>query len=88
VAVGVPISHAAHFDNYDVACLVAGDGDYVPLVEEVKRLGKVVYVAFFRGEGLGLSPELRLASDMFLEMDGFFAERWTAYTTKPEPRDS
>ena len=31
-------------DHYDVAVLIAGDGDYVPLVEEVKSLGKVVYV--------------------------------------------
>lgn len=52
------LSHA-FLGNYDVAVLVAGDGDYVPLIAEVKRLGKVVYVAFF--EESGLSPELRLA---------------------------
>jgi hypothetical protein len=34
----------AHHDDYDVAVLFAGDGDYVPLVEEVKRLGKSVRV--------------------------------------------
>ena len=35
-------------DNYDIAILVAGDADYVPLIEEVQRLGKLVYVTFFR----------------------------------------
>jgi len=33
------LSHAFR-QNYEAAVLVAGDGDYVPLVEEVKRLGK------------------------------------------------
>src|SRR5689334_6309925 len=31
--------HAVN-NHYDVAVLVAGDGDYVPLVDEVKHLGK------------------------------------------------
>ena len=67
------LSHA-FLDNYDVAVLVAGDGDYVPLITEVKRLGKVVYVAFFRD--CGLSTELHLAADMFFEIEDFFLERW------------
>jgi len=45
------LSHA-FLNNYDVATLIAGDADYVPLVEEVKRLGKVVYVLFFVSNGL------------------------------------
>jgi hypothetical protein len=44
------------------------------LVEEVKRLGKVVYVAFFGGRGL--SNDLRLASDMFLYFNEFFLGMW------------
>jgi hypothetical protein len=67
------LSHA-FLDNYDVVELVAGDGDYVPLVEEVKRLGKVVRVAFV--DGPWVSPELRLASDAFLDPGDFFLERW------------
>jgi uncharacterized LabA/DUF88 family protein len=59
-----------------VAVLVAGDGDYVPLVEEVKRLGKVVIVTSFEGEGLGLSPELRLSADIFIGIDPFFLSEW------------
>ncbi len=69
------LSHA-FLNNYDVALLVAGDGDYVPLVQEVKRLGKVVYVAFLSGEKLGLSQELHLNSDEFFSMNEHFLEQW------------
>ena len=41
-----------------------GDGDYVPLVEEVKRLGKIVVCVFF-DVGNGLSPALKIACDEF-----------------------
>jgi uncharacterized LabA/DUF88 family protein len=66
------LSHA-FLNHYDVAVLVAGDGDYVPLITEVKRLDKIVYVAFFRD--YGLSTELHLAADMFFEMEHFFLKR-------------
>jgi uncharacterized LabA/DUF88 family protein len=72
----------AYRDNYDAAVLVAGDGDYVPLVEEVKRLGKVVHVVFFGETGHGLSPELRLASDRFWELEGVFAASWERHNSK------
>jgi uncharacterized LabA/DUF88 family protein len=65
------LSHAA-LGNYDVAVLVAGDGDYLPLVNEVKRLGRSVCVAFFRQPGGGLSPALRLAADQFLNLAEIF----------------
>ena len=77
------LSHA-FLNNYDVAVLVAGDGDYVPLITEVKRLGKNVYVTFFRD--YGLSPELHLAADMFFEMEHFFLERWQAVNMQANER--
>jgi uncharacterized LabA/DUF88 family protein len=77
------LSHA-FLNNYDVAVLVAGDGDYVPLITEVKRLGKVVYIVFFRN--YGLSTELHLAADLFLEMEQFFLERWQAVNIKADQR--
>jgi uncharacterized LabA/DUF88 family protein len=79
------LSHA-FLDNYDVAVLVAGDGDYVPLLTEVKRLGKVVYVVFFHH--YGLSTELHLAADMFFEMEHFFLEHWRAVNVKANERES
>jgi hypothetical protein len=62
--------------NYDIAVLVAGDKDYLPLVEEVKRLGKRVVLWFF--DGHGTSPELKLAADEFVDMRRLFQD-WTAY---------
>jgi uncharacterized LabA/DUF88 family protein len=69
--------HAAH-NHYEVACLVAGDGDYVPLVEEVKRMGKIVVCIFFSGNGSksGLSPSLKLACDEFYDIGRIFDSTW------------
>ena len=65
----------AFFNNYDVAVLIAGDGDYVPVVEELKRLGEVVYLAFY--ERYGLSPDLHMASDHFFEMEAMMLEKFS-----------
>ncbi len=70
------LSHA-HFGNFDVAVLMSGDGDYVPVVNEVKRLGKVVYVSTFAGSSL--SEDLRLASDMFFDVEPFFCDQWRRF---------
>ena len=67
------LAHAFR-NNYDVAWLVAGDGDYAPLVEEVKREGKIVNLAFFSH---GLSPALRLSADTLYDLTGYFQERWS-----------
>jgi uncharacterized LabA/DUF88 family protein len=58
------LSHA-YQDNYDAAFLIAGDEDYVPLIDELKHHGRVVIVGFLSGEESGLSPKLRLAADAF-----------------------
>jgi uncharacterized LabA/DUF88 family protein len=55
----------AFLGNYDIAVLVSGDGDYKPVVEEVRRFGKWVIVAFF-DEANGLSPDLRRAADEYV----------------------
>ena len=68
------LSHAFN-NHYDVAILIAGDGDYVPLVEEVKHLGKRVSVIFF-SEAAGLSPALRLAADDFFDWTNAFVGAW------------
>lgn len=80
IALTTDLLSNAYRDNYDAAVLIAGDGDYVPLVEEVKRLGKVVHVWFFFAKGAGLSPELRLSSDVCWPMDDVFADQWQQYT--------
>lgn len=52
----------AHRDNYDIAVLVSGDGDYVPLVDAVKSEGK--RVALWALE-TGLSTKLKRAADHY-----------------------
>ena len=68
------VSHA-YRDDYDVAFLVCGDGDYVPVVEEIKNAGKRVVVAFF-GPNYGLSTDLRIAADRFVNIEGYFRDSW------------
>jgi uncharacterized LabA/DUF88 family protein len=65
----------AFLGNYDAAVLLAGDGDYVPMVEEVKRLGKRVYVTFFESS-TGLNSKLRLVADDFFPLERWFEHHW------------
>lgn len=58
------LSHA-FARNFDVALLVAGDADYVRLVDEVKRHGPRVVVAAFES---GLAPALRRAADGYIRL--------------------
>jgi uncharacterized LabA/DUF88 family protein len=62
--------------QYEVAVIFAGDGDYVPVVEAVKRLGRHVVVGFFPGEGDGLSPALQIAADEFVDLSATIAYYW------------
>jgi uncharacterized LabA/DUF88 family protein len=64
----------AHRASYQVAYLLAGDGDYVPMVEEAKRAGRRVVVAFF--EKHGLNPQLRIAADHFIDLSDSFEKAW------------
>jgi uncharacterized LabA/DUF88 family protein len=89
IALAKDILGHAYRDNYDVAVLLAGDGDYVPLVVELKRLGKVVYVAFF--EACGLSKALWLEADVFFELEPFFFDQWKRHPSGvvvPSPKPS
>jgi uncharacterized LabA/DUF88 family protein len=70
----------AFLDNYDLAVLVAGDADYVPLVAEVKRLGKVVLTAFFDENEQGMSPELKVSADDFFDITFPFESSWNQFT--------
>jgi NYN domain-containing protein len=54
--------------HYDVAVLVAGDEDHVPLVRAVQLEGARVYVWFLSD---GLSPKLKHVADHFVDLDEF-----------------
>lgn len=72
--------------NYDQVVLVSGDGDYVPLVEEVKRLGKIVHVRFIEA---CTNPELKLAADSFGDISElllkFASEKSSEQQAQPAP---
>lgn len=57
---------AGAFSNlFDIAILLAGDADFVPIVEEVKRRGVMVSIA---ADLASLSDELRRSADRILEI--------------------
>jgi len=62
------LTHAAR-RHYEVAILVAGDGDYVPLLRAVKSEGARAHVWFISD---GLSSDLRREADHFVCLDQDF----------------
>jgi len=63
--VGITVDAIVLADKLDVAVLVSGDGDYVPLVEYLKMRGVQVEVAAF---GRSTSSKLRESADSFLDL--------------------
>jgi len=53
--------------NVDSVLLLSGDGDYVPLLQEVRRAGVLVYLSAFSS---GFNPVLREHADDVYELDG------------------
>lgn len=72
VAIAVEALSLAHVDAFDEVVLVSGDGDYVELVEAIKRLGKHVEIAMFRNQSAGILME---HADLFKPLDDMAWER-------------
>lgn len=66
VAIAVESLSLATANAYDRALIVSGDGDYVELVEALKRLGKHVECAMFRNQSAGILVE---HVDVFTPLD-------------------
>jgi uncharacterized LabA/DUF88 family protein len=66
VAIAVESLSLAYEDAFDTALLVSGDGDYVELVEALKRKGKHVECAMFRNQSAGILLEY---VDIFTPLD-------------------
>lgn len=62
------LRHASD-DKFDILFLMSGDGDYVPLVEEITRMGKQVWVGAF---SKGLNENLKFSADEFFNFDDYF----------------
>ncbi len=66
VAIAVESLALAYADAYDRALIVSGDGDYVELVEAIKRQGKHVESAMFKNQSAGILIEY---VDVFTPLD-------------------
>jgi len=53
-------------NNFDILYLISADGDYKPLINEVIRNSKQVYVAAL---SKGVNPELKYIADVFVDLD-------------------
>ena len=64
--VGIVIDAIRTAPGIDVIVLVSGDGDFIPLVEYLKNLGKRVEVVAF---GRTTSGKLKESADEFIDLD-------------------
>jgi uncharacterized LabA/DUF88 family protein len=65
------LRHAAD-PRIDVVFVLSGDGDFLPLLQEVSRNGKQVWLAAFSS---GLNRRLRYVADEFIDLDEVFFSR-------------
>ncbi len=74
VDINLTVDMMRHANNgaFDVLFLLSGDGDYLPLVKEIARNGKQVWLAAF---SKGLNKNLRFAADEFIDLDNIFFEQ-------------
>ena len=61
----------AQRDLYDICILASGDRDYVPVVQEAKRLKKQVWIASF---STSIAPSLKACADKYIDLDQYKAE--------------
>ncbi len=66
------LAHASR-GNYDIAILVAGDDDYVPLMRAIKDEGCRVVLWFFEDDP-GLSKRLVMEADYFFDISYFLCK--------------
>lgn len=66
ISIAVDALTHAHRDSIDIVYLISGDGDYKPLIEEVIRSGKQVYLGALSD---GLNSDLPNLVDKFFDLD-------------------
>lgn len=71
VDINITIDILSHVykNSIDVVYLLTGDGDYLPLIKEIIKSGKNVYVGAFSS---GLNPEIPIKADAFYSLDDIF----------------
>jgi uncharacterized LabA/DUF88 family protein len=65
----IDFMRTAHLNNAELLLLLSGDGDYLPLIDEVMRLGKPVWMCAFSS---GFNENLRSSVDLFESLDDIF----------------
>ena len=81
VLLAVDMLSASFRQVFDIAVLVAGDADFVPLVHEVRRLGVTVVVA---GVTRSMARELQIAADRFVALDSVSCPAWATEPFEPK----
>jgi uncharacterized protein (TIGR00288 family) len=61
----------AHNDSFDIAIIASGDRDYIPVIEEVKRMKKQVIIASFSNS---LASSMKAAADGIIDLDQHITE--------------
>ena len=72
----------AFYNTYDVALLFSGDKDYLKLVRELKRMGKIVGCVTPAGTPAKNARSLAVHCDFHIELDESFYE---AYWSEKQP---
>lgn len=82
VLLAVDMLSACFRQVFDVAVLVAGDADFVPLIHEVRRHGVTVVVAGVKDT---TARELQTAADRFVPLDSASCPAWSQEPFVPRP---
>ena len=59
-------------NNLDIVYIVTGDGDFLPVIKECVRNGKLVFLAAFE---YGINPVLLNYVNEFIPLEQFFFEK-------------
>jgi len=69
ISIAVDALSHTHRDSIDIVYLISGDGDYRPLIEEIIRSGKQVYLGALSD---GLNSDLPNIVDKFFNLDNVY----------------
>jgi len=79
ILVAIELLAGAFKDQYDVAIVVSGDGDFADVAREVREAGKLIFNAFFRANQ---SYELAKCSNAFIPLESV---NWDRLRLAPQP---
>jgi hypothetical protein len=69
ISIAIDALRHSYHRHVDAILLYSGDGDYLPLINEIMRNGTQVWLGAFSD---GLNPALRSKVDRFIDLDSWF----------------